>query len=158
LATATACGVAGGGAGLWLGIPAGGVVGALAGSAAYRLTTTASVPVRQYGLGVQLLGGLVIGLGLSAGFFAGLVELAGAAAILIAVQMLLWAGAGYAFWRLLGYDRITATFSAAPGGMSEMISTSAQAGADVVTVAFTHLVRLSAIIVVVPALISILLN
>jgi uncharacterized membrane protein AbrB (regulator of aidB expression) len=39
-----------------------------------------------------------------------------------------------------------------------MISTSAQAGADVVTVAFTHLVRLSAIIVVVPAVISVLLD
>lgn len=154
LARITACGVVGGVAGILLGVPAGGVIGALAGAAAYRLLSERSVPVHQYGLGVQLLGGIVIGLGLSAEFFEQLLNLAGAGFILISAQLLLWVAASWGLARLFGYDSLTALFAAAPGGMSEVISTAGQSGADTVVVAFTHLVRLSAIIIFVPVLIS----
>ncbi|TCJ18086.1 hypothetical protein E0L93_06620 [Rubrobacter taiwanensis] len=158
LGLATAAGAAGGTAGLLISIPAGGVIGALAGSAAFRLLTENPVPVRQYGLGVQLLGGMVIGLGLSAEFFAELVSLAGAGAILISAQMLLWISMSLLLARLFGQDNLTAAFAAAPGGMGEVIATASSAGANTVVVAFIHLVRLSTIIVVVPALISLFPN
>jgi membrane AbrB-like protein len=135
-------------------LPAGGVLGSLLGAGFARVSVRGSVPERGYNLLVQVSGGGIIGLGLSAEFFRTLVQLAGAALIVNATQMLVWVLAAYLLVRAFHFDTETATFAAAPGGMGTLLSITGETEADLVRVAFTHLFRLSATIVVVPLLVS----
>jgi membrane AbrB-like protein len=154
LGAAVSWGGLGGLVGLISPVPAGGIIGALAGSAAFRLLTERPVPVKRFQLGVQVLAGVVIGLGVSGEFLSQLVRLAGAGALIISVQMLLWLVAGWLLVKVFRYDLPTAALASSPGGMSEVVATANQAGADVVIVTFVHLVRLGTIIVVVPVLVT----
>lgn len=153
LALVVGAGVAGGVMGLALTpLPAGGVVGALLGSGLARLCVEGGVPERGFNLLVQASGGGIIGLGLSAEFFRTLLQLAGTAAIVNATQMLAWAAAGLLLVKVFRLDPTTATFAAAPGGMGTLLSVTGETDADLVAVAFVHLLRLGATIVVVPLL------
>ncbi len=153
LALIVGAGVAGGVLGFALTpLPAGGVVGSLLGAGMARLLVTGAVPEGGFSLLVQAAGGGIIGLGLSAGFFETLLQLAGVAAIVNATQMLAWAAAALLLVRVFRFDPTTATFAAAPGGMGTLLSVTGETDADLVAVAFTHLFRVSATIVVVPLL------
>jgi uncharacterized membrane protein AbrB (regulator of aidB expression) len=110
------------------------------------------VPEGGFSLLVQAAGGGIIGLGLSAEFFATLLQLAGVALIVNATQMLAWAAAAFLLVRAFRFDPDTATFAAAPGGMGTLLSVTGETDADLVAVAFTHLFRVTATIVVVPLL------
>ena len=151
LGLAVLAGCAAGVAGLLTPVPAGGVIGALIGSVAFRLLRPGP-PARGLRTGVQVLAGAVIGLRLSAEFFEGLAGLAVASSIIVGTQMLFWLISYRVLSGLFGYESATALFASAPGGMSELISGADQAGASTPIVAFTHLVRLSATICVVPFL------
>ena len=139
-------------------LPAGGVLGALLGSGLARVSIRGAVRERGFDLLVQVSGGCIIGLGLSAEFFETLLQLAGAALIVNATQMLAWAVAAYLLVRAFRFDAETATFAAAPGGMGTLLSITGETDADLVRVAFTHLFRLSATIVVVPLLVAAVLR
>lgn len=155
LALIVGAGVVGGVLGLVLTpLPAGGVVGSLLGSGLARLSVTGGVPERGFNLLVQTSGGGIIGLGLSAEFFETLLQLAGVAAIVNATQMLAWAAAAFLLTKIFRFDPTTATFAAAPGGMGTLLSVTGETDADLVAVAFTHLFRLSATIVIVPLLVA----
>lgn len=144
-------GLAGGVLGLVLtALPAGGVIGALLGSGSARFLAAGDLPEGRFNALVQVYGGAVIGLGLSAEFFRTLAQLAGAAFVINSIQMLVWALAGYLLVRAFRFDPRTAAFAAAPGGMGTLIALTGETDADLVTVAFTHLFRLTATIVVVP--------
>ncbi len=158
LALASTFGIACGLLGLLSPVPAGGIIGALFGSAIVRLNVGNAMPVAKFQLVIQAISGSVIGLGVTDAFLESLVHLAGVGAIIIITQMLLWFAADYLLIRIFHYDELTALFASAPGGMAELVSSSAQAGADTVTVAFVHLVRLSATILVVPTLIIFMLT
>ena len=106
---------------------------------------------------MQVSGGGIIGLGFSAEFFETLIQLAGAALIVNATQMLAWALAAYLLIGAFSFDPETATFAAAPGGMGTLLSITGETDADLIKVAFTHLFRLSATIVVVPLLVATIL-
>jgi len=90
-------------------------------------------------------------------FFETLVQLAGATAVVNFVQMLVWLVAGYLLVRVFGFDPRMASFASAPGGMGTLLSITGETGADLVKVAFIHLLRLSATILVVPLLIAALI-
>jgi uncharacterized protein len=147
-------GVLGGLAGIASSIPLGGVIGILLGSAAFRLLSGRSVPLRKLQLVVQTLAGGVIGLGVSGNFLGELVQLAWAGVLIIVVQTLLWLVMGWLLVKLFRYSLPTTTLASSPGGLSAAISTAGEAGADVVVVTFIHLMRLSTIIVVVPILVA----
>ena len=151
LGAIAAAGLAGGTVGLTLTpLPAGGVVGALVGAGVARAVTTGPVPEQWFSSLVQVLSGVIIGLGLSTQFFEALAQLAGAAVLVNLTQMAVWILAGYLLVWLFGFDSRTATFASAPGGMGILLSIIGESDADLVTVAFTHLLRLSTTIVVVP--------
>ena len=156
LGVAVPWGVLGGIAGILSQVPAGGLIGALSGSAAFRLSTGRPVPVRAFQLGVQLLAGAIIGLQVSGEFFGQLVRLAGAGAVIVSVQMLLWPLMSWILARLFGYDLATAILASTPGGLSGVVATASEAEADEVVVTFVHLVRLSTIVVAVPILVTML--
>jgi uncharacterized protein len=134
--------------------PTGGIIGALFGSAAFRLLTGRSVPVRGLQLAVQVLAGAVIGLQVSGEFFDQFARLAGAGALIVSVQMLLWPLMSWMLARLFDYDLATATLASTPGGLSGVVATASEVEADEVVVTFVHLVRLSTIVVVVPVLVA----
>lgn len=73
------------------------------------------------------------------------------------VQMLVWLVAGYLLVRVFGFDPRTASFASAPGGMGTLLSITGETDADLVKVAFIHLLRLSATILVVPLLVAALI-
>jgi uncharacterized membrane protein AbrB (regulator of aidB expression) len=151
LGAIAAAGLAGGIVGLTLTpLPAGGVVGALVGAGVVRAVTAGPVPEQWFSSLVQVLSGVIIGLGLSAQFFEALTQLAGAAVLVNLTQMVVWILAGYLLVWLFGFDSRTGTFASAPGGMGILLSIIGETDADLVTVAFTHLLRLSTTIVVVP--------
>lgn len=135
-------------------LPAAGVIGALVGTGVLRLSVPGPVPERGFSLLVQVMSGGIIGLGLSARFFETLVQLAGATAVVNTVQMLVWLAAGYLLVRVFGFDPRTASFASAPGGMGTLLSITGETDADLVKVAFIHLLRLSATILVVPLLVA----
>ena len=139
-------------------LPAGGVLGSLLGAGLARFFVRGPVPERGFNLIVQVSGGGIIGLGFSAEFFATLVQLAGAALVINAAQMLVWVLAAYLLVKAFRLDRETAAFAAAPGGMGTLLSITGGTDADLVRVAFTHLFRLSATIVVVPLLVTTMLG
>jgi uncharacterized protein len=156
LGVAVPWGVLGGLAGIVSQAPAGGIIGALIGSAAFELLTERTVPVRKFQVGVQVLAGGVIGLQVSGEFFGQLTRLAGAGVLIVSVQMLLWLATGWMLVRLFRYDVPTSALASTPGGMSGIIATASSSGADEVVVTFIHLVRLSTIIVVVPILVALI--
>jgi hypothetical protein len=155
LSAIAAAGLAGGVIGLAATpLPAAGVIGALIGAGVLRVSVPGPVPERGFSLLVQVLSGGIIGLGLSARFLETLAQLAGATAVVNTVQMLVWLVAGYLLVRVFGFDPRTASFAAAPGGMATLISITGETDADLVKVAFIHLLRLSATILVVPLLVA----
>jgi hypothetical protein len=155
LAMAAPWGVVGGLVGIAISIPAGGIIGALICSAAYRLLTERPVPVAKFQLGVQAISGVVIGLGVSGDFLGQLAQVAGAGALILGTQMVLWLAMSWMLVKFFHYNLLTATLAASPGAISAVISSAEDAGADTVIVTFIHLVRLNTVIVVIPILIAV---
>jgi membrane AbrB-like protein len=112
------------------------------------------VPVGTFQVGVQAISGVVIGSGSRRLSWPRSLRLAGAGALIIATQMVLWFAMSWLLVRFFRYDLPTATLAPSPGAMSAVISTADEVGADTVVVTFIHLVRLNAVIVVVPLLVS----
>ena len=156
LGIAAPWGILGGLVGIFSQAPAGGIIGALIASAAFRLLTERPVPVSKYQLAVQALGGVVIGLSVSVDFLGELVRYTGAWTLIISTQMLLWLVMGWLLAKLFHYDLPTSTLASSPGGLSAAISTAEPSNADVVIVTFIHLVRLSSIIVIVPLFVALI--
>ena len=154
LAVAAPWGIVGGLIGIATSLPAGGIIGALVCSAAFRLLTERPVPVGKFQTSVQAISGVVIGLGVSADFLGQILQVAGAGALIISTQMVLWLVMSWLLVRFFKYDLPTATLGPSPGAISAVISTADEAGADPVVVTFIHLVRLNAVIIVVPVLVS----
>lgn len=143
-------GIVGGVLGSFSPLPAGALIGALVGSAAVALWRNLSASLPGLRVVVQALGGVAIGSRVGPGFLSGLAGLAAAGAVIIGAQMLLWALTYLMLRRLFDYSPATALFASAPGGMSEVVASAADTGADLTVVAFGHLVRLTAVIVVIP--------
>lgn len=154
LAVAAPWGIIGGLIGIATSLPAGGIIGALACSAAFRLLTERPVPVGKFQVGVQAVSGVIIGLGVSGDFLGQILRLAGAGALIISTQMVLWFVMSWLLVRFFDYDLPTATLAPSPGAMSAVVSTADEARADTVVVTFIQLVRLNAVIIVVPLLVS----
>ena len=158
LAVAAPWGIVGGLVGIVTSLPAGGVIGALLASATFRLLTQRPVPVGKFQIGVQAVSGLVIGLGISGDLLNQVPRLAGAGALIISTQMVLWLAMSWLLARLFRYDLPTAILAPSPGAMSAVVSTADEAEADTVIVTFIHLVRLNAVIVIVPLLVALFLR
>ncbi|MBA2690970.1 MAG: AbrB family transcriptional regulator [Rubrobacter sp.] len=155
LAAISAAGVVGGIMGLALTpLPAGGVVGSLCGAGLARMLVEGAVPEKRFHLTVQGVAGVLIGLGLSAEFFETLLQLAGAAILINTIQISVWLAAYYLLVAVVGYDLQTATFASAPGGMGATLSMVGDTDADLLTVAFIHLLRVIATVVAVPLVVA----
>lgn len=142
IALALGIGLAGGGAAYGAGLPLPWMLGSMAGCAVAALG----------GVGLRAPGFLrpvvipIIGVMLGSGFDAGLYEAAlhwGATLALMPVYLIVSWACSYGVFRYFGgYDRATAFYSAAPGGLNEMILMGEAAGGDARRITLAHSVRL----------------
>ena len=122
LAVAAPWGIVGGLIGIATSLPAGGIIGALVCSAAFRLLAERPVPVGRFQVGVQAISGVVIGLGVSGDFLGQILRLAGAGALIISTQMVLWLIMSWLLVRFFDYDLPMATLCPSPGSLSSSFS------------------------------------
>lgn len=140
-----------------LGVPAGGIIGAVLGSALARMVRDVSVPTKSLRIPGLVLLGIAAGLRLDGQTLRQLAELAVplgvSIVVLLAVQYLL-------AWFLVArfaVDPVTAMLATAPGGVSEIASMADELGARAGLVTAIHVVRVIVVVVVVlPLLLRIL--
>ncbi len=73
---------------------------------------------------------------------------------LVPLYILLIGIVGVPFFRVLGYDRITAWYAAMPGGLQDMILFGQEAGADVRALSLIHATRVLVIVTVAPFILT----
>ncbi|MEO1328793.1 MAG: AbrB family transcriptional regulator [Pseudomonadota bacterium] len=74
---------------------------------------------------------------------------------LVPVFVLLIIGIGYPYFRrICGFDRVTAYYAAAPGGLQDMILFGQEAGGDVRALSLVHATRVLVIVAIMPALLT----
>ena len=149
VALALALAVAGGTAGAWLGMPLPWMLGPMlvCGAASF-----AGLPVSGPNT-IRPIVIPVIGVMLGAGFTPEILAQINDWAVTFALLAPFLAVAGTASWlwfhRVGGYDGRTAFFSAAPGGLAEMVVLGEAAGADARRIALSHAVRVFLVVTLV---------
>ena len=140
-----------------IGIPAGVTVGALLAGALYR--SMGGVPGPWRGRFARI-GKLIFGSAIGAAFAPDVLAPLRAALLPMILLAVIVVGAGLALGWVLGrttrLDERTALISMVPGGLPAMASVAGELGADATVVATIHLVRLTTILLAVPALVPLL--
>ncbi len=146
---------AGGGLiGLRLKMPAGAMVGAmLAVGAANLLGFSGQIPA-NYRIAAQIVVGGMVGLNINRATLSGLKSLALPASVLVLSMVAFGLVVGYIISRVSDMDVVTAFFSSAPGGMSEMTLMAESAGGNTPQVALMQLARMLSIVTLLPVIIK----
>lgn len=128
------------------GIPFGWMLGAIAASAfAIRLDVRLRPPLVMLGC-ARVLIGLLVGSAVTPEFPRQAVHLWPIVVVVLVYTGILMKSGYFFFRRHAAFDRVTAFFSAVPGGLSEMISLSSMMGGNTLAITTTHLVRFVIII------------
>ncbi|MDK2917508.1 MAG: hypothetical protein PWQ37_241 [Candidatus Petromonas sp.] len=143
----------GGFLGIKLKIPAGAFVGAMVAVAIYNITTDKGVIPSNFKLMAQIVVGGMLGLNFTMDTIYGLKNLIIPASILLVGLTALSLTLGFFISKIAGIDLITALFSSAPGGLTDMVLISEAYGAETHKVALLHLMRLITVITVIPLVI-----
>jgi membrane AbrB-like protein len=146
-------GAAGGYIGWRLGLPAGGLLGAMVATGVFGLLTglSSSRPA-SFQLVAQLLVGTIIGMRISPDIFRILRSVAVPALVSIAALLLVGLAAGLFLSRVGRLDLLTALLASAPGGLADLglVATTLQANAPVVVA--IHTVRIVTVVTVITLL------
>jgi membrane AbrB-like protein len=143
----------GGFIGIKLKIPAGALIGAMISVALTNIFYGKGEIPANFRLIAQIIVGGMIGLNFSKESVCGLKNLIGPALIMVVGLLVSCIILGLLIWKLTGLNLITALFSSAPGGLTDMALISEAYGADISKVALLHLVRLISLITVLPVII-----
>jgi membrane AbrB-like protein len=128
------------------GIPFGWMLGAIAASAfAIRLDARLKPPSVLLGC-ARVLIGLLVGSAVTPEFPRQAVHLWPVIVVVLVYTGILMKSGYFFFGRYAAFDKVTAFFSAVPGGLSEMISLSSTMGGNTLAITATHLVRFVIII------------
>lgn len=145
---------AGGIVGMKLKIPAGAMIGAMIAVAAYHIWCGKGEIPANFKIAAQIIVGGMLGLNFSMDTLYGLKEMALPAIVMLIGLMVLSVILGIVVAKTTGMDLITALFSSAPGGITEMTLASEAYGADTPKVAILHLMRLISVITILPIVIK----
>ena len=141
----------------WLGIPAGGILGAVSGTALISAGAQKAFFPQSWKPLVQALAGGFVGTRLTRATLLAFGELILPMAIII-VQLLLMAFlTAWAVQRFTGMDRAHSLFSCVPGGVAEMGIIAGELGLRVPEIVLLHIIRLIATIFLTPLLLSLFL-
>lgn len=144
-----AIGAAGGALFAWLELPLAWMIGAMV------LTTAAAVAGAEIALPPPMRSAIIVVLGVMLGsaftpdLLGRMPQWGFSLAALLAYIALATAGVA-AYYRRAGYDRTTAYFAAAPGGLAEMMLLGAAAGGDERAILLSHGLRILLLVLVVP--------
>jgi len=129
-------------------VPAGGIVGAVAGSALASGVRGCTPPPRVVrGVGMALLG-CAAGARLEPSTLEALLHLAVPILLAVAALLLLDVVLAAVLTRRYGVDPVTALLACAPGGVSEMTMMADDAGARIEIVVAVHVVRVATVVLV----------
>ncbi|PAB60226.1 AbrB family transcriptional regulator [Anaeromicrobium sediminis] len=146
----------GGFVGLKLKIPAGALIGAMFAVAIYNIYTGQGHMPKSFKIGTQIVVGAMIGLNFTMEAVSELKKLAIPALILVAALTIFCICLGIIISKIAGIDLVTAMFSCAPGGLTDMALICEPYGAEVPTVVSLHLMRLITVIAILPSVIKLL--
>ncbi|WZL71905.1 AbrB family transcriptional regulator [Clostridiaceae bacterium 35-E11] len=144
----------GGMIGIKLKIPAGALVGAMVFVAIYNIWSGKGYIPTNFKLVAQIMVGGMLGLNFTMETIHGLKAMLIPAVIMVLGLMVLNLLLGFLLYKTTGLNLITALFSSAPGGLTEMVLTSEAYGADTSKVALLHLMRLISVITILPLVIK----
>jgi membrane AbrB-like protein len=149
--------LAGGALGAWLRIPAGVIIGSMAGVAIANL---AGLPLGRIPPWTLFLLQVILGASLGQMITRqSVMELKAAwlpALIICAMTLLFTAGAAWSIHKLTGWNGMTSFFSSAPGGMTDMVLLAHGTEAEIPKVMALHMVRLATVILSVPLILKLL--
>ena len=144
----------GGYIGIRLRMPAGAFVGAMFAVAAFNILSGKGYIPPNFKLVAQIVVGGIIGLNFNMDTVLGLKTLIVPALVLVVGLMGYCIFLGFILSKLTGLDMMTALFSCAPGGLTDMTLISDAYGAQTHKVALLHLVRLITVISAMPLVIG----
>ena len=154
MAIALCCGAVG----KKLGIPGGAIAFSMAGCAAFNIKTDHGympLKLRQF---IQVFAGSLIGTTVGRGEVRQMIELWDVVILAIVSFIVLDLVAGVIISKTTDMDLISALFSSAPGGLTDMTLIAAELGADGVKVAGMHMIRLVSVIACYPTLIQLIVS
>ena len=147
-----------GGAGKSLGVPGGAIAFSMAGCAAFNIKTGHGympLKLRQF---IQVFAGALIGTTVGRQQAIQMLELWDVVLLAVASFIVLDLIAGALIAKCTDMDFVTALFSCAPGGLTDMTLIAADLGADGVKVAGMHMIRLVSVIATYPSFIHLLVS
>ena len=133
---------------LLLQVPAGGIIGAVAGSAVAAGIRGKSAPPRFVRAAGMVLLGCAAGVRLEAGTLQTLLHLAVPILLAVAALLLLDVALAVVLTRRYGVDPVTALLACAPGGVSEMTVIADDSNARTGIVVAVHVVRVATVVLV----------
>lgn len=149
-------GIIGGYVGVKLNIPAGAMIGSMIFVGIYNVVSSKAHMPTNFKLVAQVVIGCTVGLNFTKESILGLKDLIIPSIILVIGLTTLSIILGYIIHKTTGLDLPTALFSSAPGGLADMTIMSEAFGAQTHIVALLHLIRLTTVLTVLPAVIKIL--
>ena len=141
-----------------LGIPGGTIAFSMAGCAAFNIKTDHGympLKLRQF---IQVFAGSLIGTTVGREQVSQMIELWDVVILAIVSFIVLDLVAGVIISKTTDMDLISALFSSAPGGLTDMTLIAAELGADGVKVAGMHMIRLVSVIACYPPLIQLIVS
>lgn len=141
----------------WLRVPAGALVGAAVGVAAFSLAAEQAARMPPTAAFLTYVGiGWLVGQSLTRDvlrdIFSNAIPVVGSAIGLLAVGAIL----AFALTRIAGLDYVTAFLATSPGGLSQMSALGTAVGADLGLVVAVHLVRVFSVLLLAPAVVRFL--
>jgi membrane AbrB-like protein len=139
-----------------LGLPAGALLGALAGGFLINVAWPGPRLAKAFRTGGKALSGAVIGLSFTPAILASALGLAPVVVLGVGTLILTGLGMSLVLHRRFGWDLPTALYACTPGGLSELAATSEDVGANAQIVIAVHTVRVVAIVVLGPPALALL--
>ncbi len=157
-------GAIGGYLGIKLKIPAGAMIGSMIAVAIYNVFSKNGYVPSNFKLVAQIVIGAIIGLNFTMDSILELKNLIIPSIILVIgltffsllLGLIIFKLTGSSLFKMDGLDLPTALFSAAPGGLTDMVIMSESFGAQTHIVALLHLIRLTTVLTVLPLAIKFL--
>lgn len=142
----------------YLGIPGGAIAFSMMGSALFQIRTGRGYMPLRLRRFIQFFAGGLIGCTIGRAEVLQLWELGFVSVLAVGSFIVLDIIAALVITKMTKMDLITALFSCAPGGLSDMALIAEEMGSDSVTVAGMHTVRLVGVIAIYPVLIKLLIS
>jgi uncharacterized protein len=139
-----------------LNVPAGALLGALAGAFVVNVAWPGPRLARTFRTAGKALSGAVIGLSFSPAMLALAAGLAPIVVLGVGALIATGLGMSLVLHRRFGWDLPTALYACTPGGLSELAATSEDVGANAQIVVAVHTVRVVAIVVIGPPALALL--